>query len=335
MPPGINAAWGERLASDLKRIREKHGVTTKEIYEATRLPPDLINEFEKTALFHHPQYSLVYIRSFVRSYAGIVGISPEHARNAIDAASKGRYAGSLGVIYLGDEPALLQEENVLEEAVPDEADTLKRGAEKSSIPFMFDRALDADKPVDVALKDEKVIEGDDQDKLTVSDPWYRSIRNYINRKIWLYVGGFLVIVVVIVGYFIINGSSSRNGSVADQAREIIPVEDSLALHPEEYVPPRKIIPPPGDTMTVHIYAANDKIQGIRVTVDDDLRRPYWCEQGDSLVYRITNQIILEEQLQQIMLTVEGENYPTNRVDSSGRLIITRDSVISYFDSLNL
>jgi hypothetical protein len=92
------------------------------------------------------------------------------------------------------------------------------------------------------------------------------------------------------------------------------------------------MPALGDTMRVFVFAAMDRLDPIRVTVDDDLRRPYWLEQGDSMAFAPTNRIVVEEQLDDIQLKIEGIEYPTDRRDDLGRIVITRDSVRTYFAS---
>ncbi len=93
------------------------------------------------------------------------------------------------------------------------------------------------------------------------------------------------------------------------------------------------IPAIGDTMNVYIIAEQGPVDPIRVTVDDDLRRPYWIDQGDSMAFNPTNRIVVEELLDNINLKVEGIEYPTNRRDDQGRIVLTRDSLENYFASL--
>lgn len=93
---------------------------------------------------------------------------------------------------------------------------------------------------------------------------------------------------------------------------------------------RAVMPTIGDTINVQVIAAVDKVDPIRVTIDDDLRRPYWLDQGDSMTFRPTERIVLEELLDNIELRIEGAEYPTNRRDDLGRIVITRDSLRAYF-----
>jgi hypothetical protein len=51
-----------------------------------------------------------------------------------------------------------------------------------------------------------------------------------------------------------------------------------------------------------------------------------------MAFAPTNRIVVEEQLDDIQLKIEGIEYPTDRRDDLGRIVITRDSVRTYFAS---
>src|SRR5690606_23423211 len=58
-----------------------------------------------TALFDHPQFNRVYLRSFVRTYAQVLAISAEVALEALEDALDGKQSNRLAVEYLGEAPA--------------------------------------------------------------------------------------------------------------------------------------------------------------------------------------------------------------------------------------
>ncbi|MEX0600675.1 MAG: hypothetical protein WD205_08540, partial [Rhodothermales bacterium] len=94
-----------------------------------------------------------------------------------------------------------------------------------------------------------------------------------------------------------------------------------------------VIPPLGDSMSVRIVASYGRVDPIRVTVDDDLRRPYWIPLGDSMTFYPAEQIVIESLLDSVDVKLEGIPYPKNRVDREGRIVITRDTALDYFSSL--
>lgn len=95
---------GQRLASDLRRIRELRGVSIESMIERTKATPDILAAFEDNALVDHPLYNRVYLRSFVRMYAEALDVDREAALDAADQLLDGRYNGALGTRYLEDQP---------------------------------------------------------------------------------------------------------------------------------------------------------------------------------------------------------------------------------------
>lgn len=95
---------GRRFASDLRRIRERRGISAEAVIARTKASPDILEAFESNALVDHPMYNRVYLRSFVRMVAEAIDIDPEVALEAAEELLEGRYRGSLAAHYLG-EPA--------------------------------------------------------------------------------------------------------------------------------------------------------------------------------------------------------------------------------------
>ena len=87
-----------------------------------------------------------------------------------------------------------------------------------------------------------------------------------------------------------------------------------------------------DTLNIAIMADKGSVAPIRVTVDDDLRRPYWIDHGGSMTFRMTDRIILEQQLDNVTVQVEGITYPVSRPAGEDRVILTRDALSSWFSS---
>jgi len=97
-------------------------------------------------------------------------------------------------------------------------------------------------------------------------------------------------------------------------------------------------PPPANITlgpTLHLtLVAEDDIGGIRIQRDDDLRRPYWIEAGEASVFPFERRIIISDPGEDIdRILVEGFPYPIDRTDAGGRLVLTRDSVQSFADTL--
>lgn len=367
------AEAGKRLARDMRRIREAHNLTLDDLHEETKIPLGLIQAFEDTGLFDHPQFNRVYLRSFMRTYAQVVGVDAEVALEALEEALAGRYAGSLAAEYL-DEPDRTQappeagrteDEAVDEErAAPDQdrAEATPSGAadrpprerlgEEREPPIVSTTGESASGADGSGY--EEVEEEADEDWASQSPPpgkrsgaaiaaatsrerrtrppRSRTDRSGMDRR-WV-IGGAMIIVVAVVAWIMISmlgGDAEPEATEPMAAADTAQIEDTTAAQP---APAQAMdLPAIGDTIDVHIIASQDKVDPIRVTVDDDLRRPYWIDQGDSMAFQPTDRIVIEELLENISLSVEGIDYPTDRRDAQNRIVITRDSVENYFASL--
>ena len=76
-----------------------------------------------------------------------------------------------------------------------------------------------------------------------------------------------------------------------------------------------------DTLHVTVRATS-AVRELRVQQDNDLRRPYWMEEGDALVFPFTQRLVLQDQLDSLQLLPEGYPYPKTRTDGEGRIIVT-------------
>jgi transcriptional regulator with XRE-family HTH domain len=88
----------------------------------------------------------------------------------------------------------------------------------------------------------------------------------------------------------------------------------------------------GDTLYA-IVEATSVVAGMRVQQDDDLRRPYWIEEGEARVFPFTGRITIENQLDSLRLFLEHYPYPTTRTNEEGQIIISRDTAEQFADTL--
>ena len=88
-----------------------------------------------------------------------------------------------------------------------------------------------------------------------------------------------------------------------------------------------------DTLNIVIVADKGSVAPIRVTVDNDLRRPYWISRGGSMTFRMADRIILEQQLDSVTVQVEGMTYPVSPPTGEDMVVLTRDALRSWFSSI--
>ncbi len=291
-----------RLAHDLRRIREQQKCSLQDVHNKTKIAPELLQHFERTALYDHERYNPVYLRSFARTYATAIGIDPAAVLEALELAFEGRYRNQLAVQFLGEEP--------LPEPEPEVA------AAETSAPEAPTESLPATASSEAPLP-------------LVATPG--GLERLERPMRWKARAGVMVVVaaVALALWYLLRPTPAPSP-------EPLAMDTATAAATTDTMPietPAVQVPVLGDTITATVIAAFDKVDPIRIRVDRDLRRPYWIEQGDSMQFRFTERIILENQLDDIQLRLDGHPYPTDRRDAQGRIVITRELLQAYLDSL--
>ena len=150
----------------------------------------------------------------------------------------------------------------------------------------------------------------------------------------LVLGGIIWAIITFVDF----GSSADEVQQAQAVADSVARADSLAsaqaqADAEAERQPQRANITLGDTLNFVIIADQDKVQGIRITRDDDVRRPYWIEQGVAQAFPAQRRIIIDDKLDIIRVLLNGYPYPTTNRDDRGRLVITRDSAQAFVDTL--
>jgi len=298
---------GRRLAKDLKDLREDRQVKVEILLKKTRLPADILQKFDETALVDHPAFNKVYLRSVVSSYAKVLDIDVGLARKALQQALEGRYKDLLRKKYLTDAPS-----SEAEEIIKSEADTSEEDAVRMEPNFVEETATNELSANDLSAK--------------ASDP-----ENFMPRA-WVIVSAVILTVAVIwsLTSLFMSDSSSTNSESSDAAingePSILPITPSTPIPPPEFI----ILP---DSMQFDVIAEYEKVDPIRVTRDRWGRRPYWIEHGDTLTFMAANSITFESDIESARIELEGFSLPDSLVDSEGRIELSRDRAQRWLDSL--
>ncbi len=325
-----------RFVEDLKTLRLQHDVSLEAIHSSTRIPLDVLEKFETSALRDNRLFNRVYLRSLVRAYADAVGISGNHAIDALDDALEGRYDGALLRPPEPDEqvyrPAAVADElhevgKYDEEAVGDERVLVAREPQHPDVPVaasMVD-APPADPPRHVPPHQQEDVAGTAPVAWDAVSGSTRSPRVSRSETPW---GGILIglLVLVLVGAGVFWWLRSPGDSF-DEASADADLRADTTVQQATSQPVAPVSLP--DTLQLQVTATNGAISDIKIQVDDDLRRPYWFEQGNSRSFRFVNRVTVERELEDATLTVQGQPYPTTRRDSLGRVVLTRDVVREF------
>jgi hypothetical protein len=79
--------------------------------------------------------------------------------------------------------------------------------------------------------------------------------------------------------------------------------------------------------------ARSTVSGIRIQRDDDLRRPYWIQEGDADVFPFQERATIQGGLANVQVLIEGYPYPVQSQDTTEGLEITRSDVEAFVDTL--
>jgi hypothetical protein len=79
--------------------------------------------------------------------------------------------------------------------------------------------------------------------------------------------------------------------------------------------------------------ADTNVGGLRVQRDDDLRRPYWIEEGEADLFPFQETVTIENGLSDVRLFIEGYPYPADPSDTTDVLQITRAQAEAFVDTL--
>lgn len=472
---------GELFAADLRAIREERGVALKDIIDATRLAEDVVEQFEVTALLDNPVFNRVYLRSLVSSYARLIDIDENVALQGLEDTLRGEYEGSLGKIYLGDEPRSSDEggqdaagpELGEGSAAPDAAPSVSesgRGTDRDAPASMTGPDADElkeppgdpdpeNEPGSAAhpagtggkesvsggsgpAKDESQDESDGQspdgdgsagrgsgkdgaderapgdddggdagpaagaagaggtvrapekggpekgrsgqggsgksaaggkadsggksaaggkaassgkastrkaaegasartsasrtssasgvvDAASVGAGTVESRKGLLLPDMRGLVAA-IVAGVVLIALVWISVAWFLDSPEEPEPEITAPAVDSSRVEPEPPGPEPVSLP---DTFEVRVIARDEPLDPIRSRVDDDLRRPYWVELGDTLILRVAERVVLEREVEHALVTVENWLPPTGWLEPDGTYLISRARTQSWLDSL--
>ena len=154
--------------------------------------------------------------------------------------------------------------------------------------------------------------------------------------------GALLVAAVAAGVFFLVPSFGGGGSGTETAQSVAAAGDTAAGGGEQTAQQDQRPPADlqlGETMSFTVVAEGGAVRDLKVTRDQDVRRPYWIEAGQATVFPAQQRIIIqnppegEPTLQNVRLLAEGYPYPTDRRDEQGRIVITRQDMQSFADTL--
>ena len=341
----------QRFGRDLRRIREDRDVTTATVHTYTQAPESQIQSFEAGTLYEESTMNPVYLRAFVRAYAEAVDLPPHAVLDQLEAALSGNYQNQLAVQYL-DVPSSASK--------PDSSTGQPDAASREDEQEIASRGSSTDEGTDSGgaqstgrehesgkTEGESETPDPDPEDETVSTASTTESGGTLwseNRGASLVAiaGLFLIAVVGALIYASLGETDSAPNSPSESsARTVASADqsspDTLAAADTAEIDERPQQASPGDialgdTLHVTVYATAD-VRELRVQQDDNLRRPYWIREGEAAVFPFARRITLQNRLDSLRLLVERYPYPVSRTDDEGQIVITRDKVQRFLDTL--
>jgi len=325
------------LGHDLASVRKQQNLTLEEVQTASKIPMVTLQAIEDDSIFEKSEENSTYIRSFVRSYAKVLKIDDERVLASLDAVEKNNYQGEL-----------LEKPDRQEEKPP------KKAAQLSKKP----------------IRDSSKKQGPDKNKRDYRNapepPTIHSInwadlgKKFIipdnKSRVWLLISAIFLLILTVGGLaFYFGGStmsfdlSGSNGTETTDSRTQPPAqlpvnpgvqdpeftEDTLQAQPSTPLANQNVSQNGesqvlGDTLSLVVYAAYDKLDPVRITSDLSWRtNPYWMEQGEAYYFDFKDTVLVRGQYSQMLLLLNGhiiENFRQNYFDPSFNSVMLTRSI---------
>jgi len=331
---------GKLLGADLRAIREARHIGKDKILEATRLPRDVVDEFDRSCLVDHPAFNRVYLLSIAGSYARVLGLSREEVQDAVSETLSGVYDGALGRRYLDqmedEEKDSEEPEPVVESEAtgsvgdPEEPEPVTESEESEPVGDNDEPGAGTDSELPERPR-QRVEFVQREGRGTADEPVgnsFKSRLSEIQRGLLLpNLRGFIpavsvILVIALFLWYLIFGSS---GPTEEQSVLKTPIPDStVQLQPV----PHFFL---ADTLVFDIIASQERLDPIRVTIDSDMRRPYWIEYLDTLRVAAMDSALFEREAAVASIRLFDYEIPDSMLDSRGRLNITRNRAQYWLD----
>lgn len=342
------------LTDDLRDERKRRDMTLEQVYERTRVPIDVLQQFEADGLVESKMFNQVYLRSLVRSYAFAVGLPAKALTEVFDDASQGRYDRTWITRAAASIDAEL-EKKLLREAAEERKQLEAEGREIKRLEAER-RAREAAENDDRAAQqraeeelrtltaqreqqDAERAEQAHQSAVESGADWettsgHAADRPPVERKTrrstssdtpWGIIIGAVVALLLVAGaaFWFFGGDDDGDERIAQTTEQTDPVEPTRPPPPS----PDDITLP--DELTLTVRADGAPIQNIKIKRDEDVRRPYWIEIGQSRDFPFVEEatLCLTDACQPlpefVVVTVEGQPFPKN---ADGTTVINREAV---------
>jgi len=322
------------LGHDLASLRRQKNITLEEVHAASKIPVNILKAIENDSIFSDPRQNPTYVRSFVRSYAKVLKIPENRVLAALDAVEQDEYEGEL----LSDSPAALRQPEAKSNAEKDPLSAPTYQTEIKHSNYQNTPDPPTINTVNWADLGKKFI-------ITDNKP-----------KFWIIVISVVLVLAVLTTFFMLGRNylpflniepAPGDSLISDTQPPAVPPvisgtedqmpEDTTQVMPEtplsensgqagENTPGQSL----GDTLSLVVYAAYDKLEPVRVTSDLNWRtNPFWMEPGEAYYFDFKDTVLVRGQYDRMLLLLNGhliENFRQNYFNPSFNSVMLTRSI---------
>ena len=301
-----------RFVHDLRTLREDRGVSLQRIQIETRIPIDVLRQFEEDGLEGNRTFNRVYLRSLVRTYAQSIGVPEAGVMQGLDDALEGRYSG----LQTDARRAVALESSVEEpaaEAAPSPEPTAT--AEPEAVP------ADSEGEPSAGVSDQgRVLVG----PAAGYDPGPTgSVFDTVPERPGLPGWALGILVLLALGALVagVLWWMGRTSSPTVPGDDDVLAGDTTSVRSDSAEATLPATLP--DTLRLTVRATGAKLAPFRIIVDQDTRRPYWLDADSAQVFVFRDSVTVNDLTPTSALLVEGVPVPASLRQPDGSYRIRR------------
>lgn len=282
------------LGKDLAAIRSNRNLSIEEVQQITRVPQHILRSIEDDSILAEIHKNTTYTRSYVRSYAKAVGIKEQDIVRALDDVENGTYEGSLNPSATSSLDEAGQSNDTTKEQA--QSGKKRKQSQTEKTPTKKEQGPQPDRKKSYSSGSVSAVDWVDVGRKA------KPVRS--KSRVW---SGLLIIILlaaILAAIFLVYHYYSTGSDVVPPPQEnptaIQPQNPSDSLR-ESLIRKENLPATTGttataegtlaDTLSIAIYAANGKLEPVRVYTDIlGKQNPYWVPQGDTIRFNFVNTV---------------------------------------------
>ena len=330
------AEAARHLASDLKALRDKKGLSLTDIHTATRATIEQIQQFESTGLISvTTQINPVYYRAFLQSYARELGLRNEEIKAVANQVMGGTYDGYVGVQYVRKQEAKQEQPTKMSSEFDESVRAQKESLEKENKKHTPSKLA---KTEDHSSNHNE--EEDNKSSTEITSPSKDSVENgkqptiaASNKAIHnngAAIGAIVFVSVIFIAVAALvwwRFQTAQDPVAPNELIQEVAPEDTISIQPA----PPIVLP---DSILVAL-TADEPVMRIKIRTDVSSETWHWIDVADTVRFTFVDSISVRHdtetngfssQLPKLTILVQDQELPVYREEQPYRYVLTRNEV---------